>query len=194
MSKGTSIIDVLIIGDAKKLISATQAADRSMGGLISSGTKLFGVGLGIKEGFDFIGGALDDADALADATSRLEGQLGDLAKPLEADAAGFAKIGLSRIAFTEAAASIADWGNAAKVSDAQVQNLTENTLDAAVAFSVTDAEGRDTVATLDLMEKAASGSAKGLLRLRTALSSWTRPSIRPTQMLRSILAQLHTNG
>ena len=99
MSRATSVIDVAIIGDARKLVAATGAADKATGGLVKSTAKIVGTGLVIDKAFEFLNGALDNADALDDATNRLEGSLGDLAKPLEDAAAGMDKIGLSRIAF-----------------------------------------------------------------------------------------------
>ena len=47
MARGKSVIEVAIVGDARKLVSATQDADKATGGLLTSVGKLSVAGIGI---------------------------------------------------------------------------------------------------------------------------------------------------
>lgn len=113
MARGDSTIRVSIIGDARKLTGALGDADRATGGLLKSAATVAVAGAVIKEGFDFVGDALDNADRLGDATSRLELSIGKVdADKIAALADEFTDVGLAAPAVAEISASFAEMAKA----------------------------------------------------------------------------------
>lgn len=185
MARGKSVIDVLIVGDVKNLVGAFNQADQSMGGLLKSAGKAF---LGAKlvgEGFDFIQGALAESDRLGDALARLNGQIGeaDTAK-LDAISTGFADLGLSRQDVLELSANFADLATSIGLTDDQITTFAPGVATAAGALALLREE--DPATLMDLIGKAAGGSAKAAKELGVTLDS----NLTPAQQLDSILAQL----
>ena len=86
MARANSVINVSIIGDAKKLINATKSADKATSGLLSSGTKVLGTlavgAVTVDKAFEFLGDATKEGDRLGDSIFRLNAQIGKLAGPL----------------------------------------------------------------------------------------------------------------
>jgi hypothetical protein len=162
-----STILVKILGDAKGLTGALTTADAGLGG---TAKKLAGglIALGaVKLGFDALGDALDQADRLGDATSRLDLQLGALAAPLEATAGGFAKLGQSRQDMLELEATFADIGTKAGIADPLIAGSAEQVAKIAAAASLLGDQDAATI--VDEIGKAAAGSSKPLGDLGVSL-------------------------
>lgn len=121
MAVGDSIIRVSIIGDVSKLRGALGDADKATGGLLGSAGKILIAGGIIKEGFDLVGDALDNADRVGDATSRLELAIGKTDAGKLADIAGsFTDLGLSSPDFLELSAGFAEVAKASTDLDPSV--------------------------------------------------------------------------
>lgn len=119
MAVGDSTIRVNIIGDARKLIGALDTADQRTGGLLKSGAKILAAGAVIKKGFDVIGDALDNADRVGDATSRIQLSIGETdAGKLSSIAGSFTDIGISSPDFLEISAGFAEVAKSSTTLDA----------------------------------------------------------------------------
>lgn len=164
MPSADSIIRVSIIGDAKKLTGALGEADRSTGGLLKSAGKAL-VGLAVLDkGFDFAQGAIEEADRLGDAMTRLNISIGETNTAKLAEAADdYAAIGLSTQDVLEGAAAFADLGVNAGIAAPDIANLADDVTATAAAISLLD--GSDVATDIDLIGKAAGGNAKAMRAL-----------------------------
>src|SRR5574339_429762 len=100
MARGKSVIEVAIVGDARKLIGATQDADKATGGLLTSVGKLSVAGIGIATVGDAIvqfgGDSLEKFDTFSDSFENLAGQIGKVdAQKIKDMAFNLTSIGLS---------------------------------------------------------------------------------------------------
>ena len=185
MARGKSVIDVLIIGDAKKLVGAFKQVDQSTGGLLKSAGKVFLASEAIGKGFDFIQSSLGEADRLGDAMQRLEGSLTpEFAKMLEDTAAGFSDLGASKQDILELEADFANMGKALNLTNPMIVDLAADAASAAQALSLVRDE--DPSAILDLIAKAMSGSAKAAKNLGVSLIDTKDPAAQ----FRNIMQQL----
>lgn len=168
MGIGDSQIVVKIIGDAKSLTGALKTADGSIGrtakNLVVGGAAL----VGIHEAFQFLGDSNQEADRLADATQRLNIQLGDLAGPLESTASSFRDLGLSSQDVLELEAAFADVATTTEIADTQIASLADNV--AATAAAVSLLGDQDPATVVDLIGKAAGGSEKAMKALGVSLT------------------------
>lgn len=187
MARADSTIRVNIIGDAKGLQSTLTKADRSIAGF-SSGIVKGAVALGVvAAGFEFIQGATEEADRLGDAMARLNNQLGPgFTTQLESTAGHFAEIGASKQDILELEAIFADFGTAAGIADPTIAGMAESVAKTAQALTLTDDQGRDASAMMDLLNKAAGGSAKAAKELGVTLTD----GLDPAAQMQSILGQL----
>lgn len=185
MARGKSVIDVLIIGDAKRLIGAVNQADQSMGGLLKSAGKLFLASRVVGEGFDFLQGSLQEADRLGDALQRLETQLGpDFAAKLDSTASGFADLGSSRQDILEMEAAFADLSTSIGLTDDAITSFAPAA--AGIASAISLVKEVDAATVMDQIGKAAGGSARAAKELGVTLLEGVDPA---TQM-KNILDQL----
>lgn len=168
MGVGDSRIVVKIIGDAKSLTGALNTADRSIGRT----AKNLAVGavalVGVKEAFDFLGESNKEADRLADATQRVEIQLGDLSGQLIETADDFSKLGQSKQDILEMEAAFADIATATGIADPVIASLADNV--AATAAAVALLGDQDPATVVDLIGKAAGGSEKAMKALGVSLT------------------------
>ncbi len=188
MARANSVINVSIIGDAKKLVGAVGSADKATGGLLKSAAKLAVAGVAVSKGFDFIQDSLAESDRLGDALSRLGNQLGPgTAKNLERTADQFTRIGASTQDMLELEAIFADFGTAAGIADPSIAGMAESVAAMAQALTQSDDQGRDASAMMDLLTKAAGGSAKAAKELGVTLIDGATAS----DQMRNILSQLN---
>ena len=188
MSRADSTISVNIIGDARKLNKALGSA---AGGVDNFGQKVIGglVALAVVDkATDVLKGALTEADRLGDALGRLDDQLGPtLASDIDKISKGMAAIGLSRQDVLETAANFADLATAIGISDAQIAGFAGSVSATAGAIVLAGgAGGADLAGVVDLIGKAAGGSAKAAKTLGVSLTE----GLDPAAQLTSILDQL----
>ena len=185
MARGKSVIDVLIIGDAKKLVGAFNEVDSSTGGLLKSAGKAFLASKAIGKGFDFIQDSLGEADRLGDAMQRLNGQIGELdAAKLEATAAGFEDVGQSKQDILELEANFADLSKSVGLSGDAITQFAPQAASAAAALSLIRDEDPSTL--MDLISKAMGGSARAAKELGVSLIDTKDPA----EQFRNIMSQL----
>ncbi len=185
MARASSVISVSIIGDAKKLISATGQADVATGGLIKSFAKLAVVGIAVREGFDFLQGSTEEADRLNDAITRLNIQLGPgFTGDLEATASGFRKIGASSQDILTLEANFADLATTLGIANPDIADTAANVAAVATAVSLLEDVDPDTV--IEQIGKAAGGSERAALALGVTLLD----NVDATTQLKNILEQL----
>lgn len=185
MSRATNVIDVLIVGDAKKLAGAVKDADASMGGLLKSAGKLFLASAAVSEGFDFIQGSLDKADDFNDAFDNLAGTIGEIdAQKVKDIAFNLTDIGLSADEVGKLADAFASFATAAGVSAPTISALTPQLLDVASAVAAKTGKTLDEVVT-DI-GKAAAGTQKPVSEYGVVIDK----ALNPDEQLTSILAQL----
>lgn len=185
MANARSVIDVLIVGDARKLVGAAQKADQSMGGLLKSAGKVFIAAGAIKEGFDFLQDSLGEADRLGDAMQRLNGQIGELdAQKLKDTAGSFSDLGLSAQDVLELEAGFADLATSVGLSDDAITTFAPQAAAAAGALSLIRDEDPSTL--LDQIAKATGGSARAAKELGVALIDTKDPA----EQFRNIMSQL----
>jgi hypothetical protein len=184
MATASSIIRVSIVGDADKLTAALGQAEGKVKGIATKiGAAFIALQVG-REVVDFGDESVKQFDRLTDATTRLENQLGGLSAGLVDTADDFSKLGLSAQDVLEMEARFADLGTAIGLSDNAIASTAENVAATAAAFSLLTDKNPDTV--LDLISKAAGGSAKAAKELGVTLDD----SLNPAQQLTSILEQL----
>lgn len=160
MASSKSVINVSIIGDAKKLIGAVNQADVATGGLVKSAAKIAVTGVAIRKGFDLIGDSLGEADRRGDAIQRLEAKLGDLTPELVRASDGFSKIGASSQDILELEASFADLATSAGLAKPAIAgSATELSVAALAMAQIHDA---DPSAILDAIGKAVGGQTRGI--------------------------------
>lgn len=185
MARGKSVIDVLIIGDAKKLVGAFNQVDQSTGGLLKSAAKLALTGVAIDKGFEFIQDSLGEADRLGDAMQRLNGQVGELdAQKLKDTASAFSDLGLSAQDVLELEAGFADLATSVGLSDDAITDFAPQAAAAAGALSLIREEDPSTI--MDLIAKATGGSARAAKELGVALIDTKDPAAQ----FKNIMAQL----
>ena len=171
MARADSTIRVNIIGDAKSLQKAAATSEGAIGGM---NKKILAAGSVIAGAFaadaivDFGQTALKESDRVGDAVSRLEGQLGDLAKPLIDNAENFARIGASEGDILELQARFADLALEAGLAEDEVAGLAEETATAASAMALLTDQPADFW--LDQIGKAADGSDRALRDLGISLT------------------------
>ncbi len=160
-SRSNSIINVSIIGDAKKLIGAVQTADAATGGLVQSAAKVLIAGKVVTKGFDLVNDSLREADRRGDAIQRLERSIGkiDTAK-LSDVASDFTAIGASGQDMLELEAIYADLavsaGLAAPEISATATGLAESALAAAQVYDA------DPSQIIEAIGKAVGGQTRGI--------------------------------
>lgn len=185
MARGKSVIDVLIIGDAKKLVGAFNQVDQSTGGLLKSAGKVFLASQVVGKGFDFLQDSLGEADRLGDAMQRLEGSLTpEFAKMLEDTAAGFSDLGQSKQDILELEANFTDMGKALGLTNPMIVDLAADAASAASALALVKDEDPSTL--LDQIAKAMGGNAKAAKALGVALIDTKDPAVQ----FRNIMSQL----
>lgn len=185
MARGKSVIDVLIIGDAKKLVGAFNQVDQSTGGLLKSAGKVFLASQVVGKGFDFLQDSLGEADRLGDAMQRLEGSLTpEFAKMLEDTAAGFSDLGQSKQDILELEANFTDMGKALGLTNPMIVDLAANAASAASALALVKDEDPSTL--LDQIAKAMGGNAKAAKALGVELIDTKDPAVQ----FRNIMSQL----
>jgi hypothetical protein len=164
MAIADSTIRVSIIGDAKNLTKALDKADGGVKGFAKkAGLALAGLAV-VDKGFDFVQGALDGADRLGDAMTRLDIAVGNVDSKKLSDMAGdFAKLGLSKGDFETLAANFADLGINAGIARPDVANLADDVAATAAAMSLLD--NSDPSANVEAIGRAAGGSAKAMKTL-----------------------------
>jgi hypothetical protein len=160
VARSSSIISVSIIGDAKKLIGAVNAADQSTGGLIKSTVKVVGASVAIRKGFDLINDSLAEADRRGDAIQRLTNQIGNLADPLIKTADNFSKIGASAQDMIELEATFADLATSAGVTEPEIAANAEQL--SAMALALAQVHDADPSAIMDAIGKAIGGQTRGI--------------------------------
>jgi len=188
MARGDSVIRVSIIGDATKLNSTLKTTEGKVSGF-SAGLKGIAGGIvalgAVTAGFEVIKGATEEADRLADSATRLNIQLGgDLGAKVEQAAQGFVKLGLSQQDVQELAANFADLATTIGIADPIIANLAPTV--AATAQAMQLLGHGDTATNVDLIGKAAGGSAKAAKELGVTLLD----NVDPATQLTNILAQL----
>ena len=103
MARASSVISVAITGDSKKLQGALKGADKGVAGFGKSmksaalgiGTALAGV-FAVSKAFDFVQGALGEADRLGDSVGNLQRIIGKVnTAKLQKTANAFLDLGLS---------------------------------------------------------------------------------------------------
>ena len=194
MARGDSTVTVRIVGDTKSLTTALNTANTKISGfgkgLSGAGKLALGLGAigGVATGFELIGDALAKADQHGDALQQLSRTLTpELATNVDKIGAGMSTIGLSQTAFDTLAADFAAFGLAAGISATNTADLAPNVVAAAQAFSLADSKGRPANEVLELMEKAAGGSAKAAAELGVTVD----PTASKLDNMRSIVAQLN---
>ncbi len=186
MARSNSVINVSIIGDARKLISAVDEVDRSTGGLIKSGVKILGASVAIKKGFDIVGDSLDNADRFEDAITRIKGTTNQAFADRIADISDdMANIGLSAPEVAELAASFTDFATAAQVSQPAILAITPQMLDLAAAISATTGKTVDEVIT-DI-GKAAAGNQKSVSDYGIVVNKALNPDERLTDIVQQLI-------
>lgn len=191
MARGKSVIDVLIIGDAKKLVGAFGDADKATGGLVTSTAKVVGgallAGKAIDTVFDIGQNALDKADDFNDKLDTLSNlTTPEFAQHIHDVAFSMSELGLSAPEVADAAAAIAAFGKTAGVSEPLIETLTPKLLDVAQAISLKTGKTLDVV--IDAIGKAAAGNQKPLRDLGIIVDS----TLSPDETITSILAQAVT--
>ena len=188
MASASSVIRVSIIGDAKKLTGALSQADKATGGLLASTAKLAAGAIAIERvgtvAADFIGDSIQEFDRLGDATFNLQTQIGDLAGPLIETADQFTRIGASKQDIIEMEARFADLATATGLTNTEIAIFADEA--AATAAAMALLSDKDPSETLDLISKAAGGSAKAAKELGVSLLS----GVDPATQLANILQQL----
>lgn len=187
MARGKSVIDVLIIGDAKKLQGAFKDADAATGGLLKTAAKIGGATAIVSAGVDFVGDALKKVDNFEDGFDRLAGNIGEIdAQKVKDIAFDLSNIGLSADEVGTLAANFSAFASAAQVSAPAIAALTPKLLDVAVAVSAKTGKTLDEVIT-DI-GKAVQGQQRPVSEYGLVIDK----ALNPDDQLRSILDQLKT--
>jgi hypothetical protein len=171
MADANSTIRVNIIGDAKGLQTELGKADKGMTGLTASAGKLVGalaLGAAAAGVAEFGQTALAEADRLGDATTRLELQLGELSGELIEAAGNFTKLGLSSQDVLELEAAFADTARSLGLADENIVQFADDA--AATAGAIALLTDMDADKVIDLIGKAAGGSARAMRELGINLS------------------------
>lgn len=172
MPSASSVINVLIVGDARKLVGALGKADKATGGLVGSAAKLAG-GLfvadkAINTAFDFVQGGLNEFDRLGDAITRVDISLGVLGPNLQKTAGNFERLGQSKQDMLELEANFVGLGTAVGILQAPLQENAENAAATAAAIALLD--DSDPTAVIDQIAKAANGNAKAMEALEISVN------------------------
>jgi hypothetical protein len=164
-TKGVGLV-VGIRGDTKHLQGSLKTAERDVKGFTGKvgtlATGLLTLGA-IKVGVDFLGGAAAEADRVADATTRLNAQLGPLAADLIDVSDEFHEIGLSVPDFQTLAANFADIATGLGISDPLIAAFADDAVRTAGAIAlIKDLDPEDVIR---LLGQAAGGSARAMRTL-----------------------------
>jgi hypothetical protein len=170
MADASSIIKVSIIGDVKDLTKALDKADGGVKGFAKkAGAAIAGLAV-VDKAFDFLGGALDNADAVGDAMSRLEFTVGKTNTDKLASAAdSFTRMGLSAPEMLSLEGSFADIGTAIGLNADTITNFADDVVVIADKLHDTDPDNKSTATFIDDIGKAAGGSIKPLKDLGIAV-------------------------
>jgi hypothetical protein len=165
-SRAESTLKVNVVGDADGLSRELGKAEGGVKGLMGSAKGLVGafalVGAGTAV-VEFGTTALAQADRLADATALLELQVGDLSRELIEGADNFTKLGQSAQDILELEVAFANAATAVGLADDKIVEFADDAAATAAAIALlTDMEA-DTA--IDLIGKAADGSAKAMKAL-----------------------------
>jgi uncharacterized phage infection (PIP) family protein YhgE len=186
VARANSVINVSIIGDAKKLIGAVGDADKATGGLIKSAAKV-GIAAGvIDKVFEVIGDSLGKADDFNDAFAVLARTIGKTdAQKIKDMAFDFSNIGLSADEVGTLATQFANLAQSSGIAAPTISALTPDILDIAAAIHAQSPDKTLDEIVSDI-GKAAAGSQKPVRDLGVVIDK----SLNPDEQLRSILDQL----
>jgi hypothetical protein len=163
MATADSIIRVSIIGDAKNLTKALDKADGGLKGFVKKAGLTIGGLVTVDKVFDFLGGALDNADAVGDAMSRLEFTVGKVnADKLASVADSFTKMGLSEPQMLGLEGAFADIGTAIGLNADDITNFADDVVVIADKLHDTDPDNKSTAQFVEDIGKAAGGAKKPL--------------------------------
>jgi hypothetical protein len=186
VASSKSVIQVSIIGDARKLVGALGDADKASGGLLKSAAKI-GIAAGaIHEVFGVVDDSLKKADDFNDAFTVLERTIGKVdAQKIKDVAFNMTNIGLSADEVGTLAVSFANFAQAAKIGAPTISALTPDILDIAAAIHAQSPDKTLDEIVADI-GKAAGGSQKPVKDLGVVIDK----ALNPDEQLRSILDQL----
>jgi hypothetical protein len=164
-----SVIRVSIIGDAKNLSRALKDASASIGGIAKGVVAGLVTLRTIEKGFDFLQDSEKEAARLADAIKRLDLSIGGVdERKIAAVAGSFHALGLSSQDVLEMSANFADFGVQAGIAKDRIAELAPEVAATAAAISLLD--DSDPAGNIDLIGKAAGGSAKAMKALGISVS------------------------
>jgi hypothetical protein len=187
VARAQHTIEVLIVGDARKLVGAFKDVNTATGGVLAAAGKAFLATKVVGEVFDFAKGALSNADKYHDALDRISGAITpEFAKSIENISGDFSKIGLSAPEVADLAAKFADLAISAQVSEPAISKALPDILTLATAISATTGKTVDEV--IDDIGKAAMGNQKPISEYGVVVDKALNPDAR----LLSILDQLST--
>jgi hypothetical protein len=173
VANGDSKVTVKVVGDAAGLSRELGKAEKDVGAF-SSKAKV--AGAAAAAGFLVAGAAavefgqtaLAEADRAADASQRLDLQIGALSGTLKETAGDFAELGQSRQDILELEAAFADFATTAGLADAEIASMADEA--AATAAAIELLGGADAATNIDLIGKAADGSEKAMKALGINIS------------------------
>jgi hypothetical protein len=164
MARATSTISVAITGDSKKLQGALRGADKGVKGFAGSmkgaalgiGTALAGV-FAVSKGFEFIQGALGEADRLGDSVSNLNRIIGKVnTKKIQKTADAFIDLGLSSADVQELSVGFARIAKSIGISPHIIGRYATDVAAVAQSLSLVDEHGRDAATWIEMIAKAAA--------------------------------------
>jgi hypothetical protein len=179
MARASSVISVAITGDSRKLQGALKGADKGVsrfgssmkGAALGIGSALAGI-FAVSKGFDFLQGALGEADRLGDSVANLNRIIGktNTAKLVET-AGAFIDLGLSTADVQELAVGFARIGRTIGISQHIIGRYADDVAAVAQAFSLTDEKGRSAAEWVAIIGKvAAKPSLKNAKELGISLT------------------------
>ncbi len=164
MARATSTISVAITGDSRKLQGALKGADKGVAGFGKSmkgaalgiGSALAGI-FAVSKAFDFVQGALGEADRLGDSMSNLNRIIGKTnAANLQKTANAFIDLGLSSADVLELSVGFARIGRTIGISQHIIGRYADDVAAVAEAFSLTDEKGRSAAEWVAIIGKVAA--------------------------------------
>ena len=196
MARASSVISVAITGDSKKLQGALRGADKGVAGFGKSmksaalgiGAALAGV-FAVSKAFDFVQGALNEADRLGDAMSNLNRIIGKTnTTKLQAQANAFIDLGLSSQDVLELSVGFARIARTIGISPHIIGRYADDVSSVAKALSLVDENGRGAAEWVTIIGKVASKpslkNAKDLgLSLTTIEKLTTKLAVKETGKL-----------
>ena len=164
MARASSVISVAITGDSKKLQGALRGADKGVAGFGSSmkkaalgiGSALAGI-FAVSKAFDFVQGALQEADRLGDAMSNLNRIIGKTnTKKLQGTANAFIDLGLSSQEVLELSVAFARIGRTIGISPHIIGRYADDVAAVAQSLSLVDENGRGAAEWVAIISKVAA--------------------------------------